>query len=111
MDCLRRVRAALLRATLRWRGPFYEVWFYAVGTVNLPPVSEYRKRRLVVYNYGDVTITIDPNGSEVIVRDGTAQAGGVSMTLSSGAGNYVELLSDGARWITLGFKGTLGPGS
>jgi len=55
--------------------------------------------------------TITPDGSEVVVRDGTAQTGGVSFTLSSGAGNYVALLFDGTRWVTLGYKGTLAEGS
>jgi 6-phosphogluconate dehydrogenase (decarboxylating) len=66
---------------------------------------------LVVYNTGAFTITFDPNGSEVIVRDGTAQTGGVSMTLSSGAGNYVALVHNGTQWVTLGYKGTLAVGS
>lgn len=33
------------------------------------------------------------------------------MTLSSGAGNFVSFISDGARWITLGYKGALAVGS
>ena len=94
-----------------WSGPMYVVWYGATGTVNLPAASGYSGRGIVIYNTGAFTVTVDSNGSEVIVRDGTAQTGGVSMTLSSGAGNYVALYCDGTRWITLGFKGTLAAGS
>lgn len=65
----------------------------------------------IIYNTGAFTITIDPSGSEVIVRDGTAQTGGVSFTLSSGAGNFVAITFNGTQWVTLGFKGTLAEGT
>jgi hypothetical protein len=94
-----------------WEGGLYIIWYGATGTINLPAVSGYQARGIIIYNTGAFTITIDSNGSEVIVRDGTAQTGGVSMTLSSGAGNYVCLISDGNRWVTLGYKGTLAVGS
>ena len=94
-----------------WSGPMHTVWQGATGTINLPAASGYLGRGILIYNTGAFTITVDSNASEVIVRDGTAQTGGVSMTLSTGAGNYVALISDGARWITLGFKGTLAVGS
>lgn len=87
------------------------VWYGATGTINLPAVASYSGAGLLIYNTGSFTITIDPNGSEVVVRDGTVQTGGVSFTLSSGAGNYVCLICDGNRWITLGFKGVLAQGS
>lgn len=89
----------------------YTVWYGATGTINLPAVATYANKSIIIYNTGAFTITIDANGSEVIVRDGTVQTGGVSMTLSSGAGNFVCLRCDGARWITLGYKGTLAQGS
>jgi hypothetical protein len=94
-----------------WTGAMHQVWYGATGVINLPAASGYAGRGIGIYNTGAFTITIDPNGSEVIVRDGTAQTGGVSMTLSSGAGNYVFLFCDGARWITFGYKGTLAQGS
>lgn len=94
-----------------WTGLMYTVWYGATGTINLPAASAYAGKGILIYNTGAFTITIDSNGSEVIVRDGTVQTGGVSMTLSSGAGNYVALLCDGARWVTLGYKGTLAAGS
>lgn len=86
------------------------ILFYgATGEIDFPALAD--GMNVIVYNTGAFTITIDPNGTEVIVREGTAQAGGVSMTLSSGAGNYVALVSDGEKWITLGSKGTLAVGS
>jgi hypothetical protein len=94
-----------------WSGPFHAVWYGATGTINLPAAASYAERGVMIYNTGAFTITIDPNGSEVVVRDGTVQTGGVSFTLSSGAGNFVSIISDGTRWITLGFKGTLNVGS
>lgn len=97
--------------TPTWSGPLHTVWYGATGTINLPAASTYAGRGILIYNTGAFTITIDPNGSEVVVRDGTVQTGGVSFTLSSGAGNYVAVFCDGARWITLGFKGTLSVGS
>jgi hypothetical protein len=85
------------------------LWYGATGEVDLDPgVGD---MATIIYNTGAFTITIDPNGSEAIVRDGTAQTGGVSITLSSGAGNFVALVFDGTQWVTMGFKGTLAEGS
>lgn len=81
----------------------------ATGQINLPVGAA--GMNLIIYNTGAFTITIEPNGSEVIVRDGTAQTGGVNMTLSGGAGNFVALAFNGTQWVTLGFKGTLAQGS
>lgn len=94
-----------------WTTAMHTVYYGATGEIDLPAVSGYAGKGILIYNTGEFTITIDPNGSEVIVRDGTAQTGGVSMTLSSGAGNFVAMLCDGTRWITLGYKGTLAEGS
>ena len=94
-----------------WIGQMHTVWYGATGTINLPAASGYAGRKILIYNTGAFTVTIDSNASEVIVRDGNVQTGGVSMTLSSGAGNYVALISDGVRWVTLDFKGTLSVGS
>jgi hypothetical protein len=86
-----------------------KVYYGATGEVDLPAGEE--GMAVMIYNTGAFTITIDPNGSEVIVRDGTAQTGGVSFTLSSGAGNFVCLEFNGTQWCTNGFKGTLTQGS
>jgi hypothetical protein len=54
--------------------------------------------------------TIDPNGTDVIVVDGVANAAGDAFTLAAAAGNFVCLLADAANhWVTLGAKGTLSP--
>jgi len=94
-----------------WSGPSHIIWYGATGEIDLPAAAGYAERGIIIYNTGAFTVTMDPNGSEVIVRDGTVQSAGISMTLASGAGNYVSLISDGTRWITLGFKGTLAAGS
>jgi hypothetical protein len=94
-----------------WTGNQHNVYTGVTGTINLPAAASYSEKSITIYNTGSFTITIDSNGSEVIVRDGTVQTGGVSFTLSSGAGNYVTLICDGTRWITLGFKGTLTQGT
>lgn len=94
-----------------WTSIMHVVWYGATGEIDLPAASGYAGRGILIYNTGAFTITIDPNGSEVIVRAGTVQTGGVSITLSSGAGNYVALISDGARWSTLGSVGTVSAGS
>jgi hypothetical protein len=94
-----------------WSGQFHAVYMGVAQTVNLPAAASYDGRGILIYNTGSFLFTIDPNGSEVVVRDGNVQTGGVNFTLSTGAGNYVALISDGTRWITLGFKGTLSVGS
>jgi hypothetical protein len=94
-----------------WSGPLHVVYMGVAQAVNLPAAASYEGRGITVYNTGAFTLTVEPNGSEVIVRDGTSQTGGVNFTLSSGAGNFVSLISDGTAWITLGYKGTLTVGS
>lgn len=83
--------------------------YNATGTINLP--AGVAGMNLIIYNHGANVITIDPNGTEIVVRDGTVQAAGVSFTLSSGAGNFVAIFYDGTAWVTLGFKGSLGAGT
>ncbi len=86
------------------------LWYGATGTVNLPVAVA--GMNIIIYNTGAFTLTIDPNGTDVVVRDGNIQAGGVSFTLSSGAGNYVALVCDAANhWVTLWYKGTLTQGT
>jgi hypothetical protein len=91
-----------------WSGPAHVVWSNATsGTINLPAASGYVNRGILIYNIAATVVRIDPNASEGIVRDGTAQTGGKYLELTSGTGNYVSLICDGERWITLGFKGSL----
>lgn len=56
-------------------------------------------------------VEIDPPSGVAIVREGTTQSTGVSVTLSAGIGNFVTLVYDGTSWVTLGFVGTLAQGS
>jgi hypothetical protein len=87
-----------------------KIYYGATGEIDLP--AAVAGMAFVIYNTGAFTITIDPHGTDVIVRDGTAQAAGISITLASGAGNYVCLVCDTANhWVTLGSKGTLAEGS
>ena len=85
------------------------IYYGATGEIDLPAGVD--GMNLIIYNTGAFTVTIDPNASEVITRDGTAQTGGVPMTLSAGAGNYVCLIFDGTQWVTKGYKGTLAVGT
>jgi hypothetical protein len=81
----------------------------ATGTMNLPAGAA--GMNFMVVNTGAFTLTLDPNASEAIRRAGTLQTGGVSITLSSGAGNYVALYWDGSVWATAGSVGTVAQGS
>jgi hypothetical protein len=89
------------------QGHLTVIYYGATGEIDLPDALGDYGQTIVIYNTGAFTITIDPNGSEVIVRDGTVQSAGQAMSLSSGAGNYVSMFSDGVRWVTFGYKGTL----
>lgn len=96
---------------ITWTAPVYEVFTNTTTEYDLPAAAGYDGKAVVFYVTSTNAITIDPNGSEVIVRNGTAQTGGVTLTLTGAAGNYVALICDGTRWITLGFSGTLAAGS
>jgi hypothetical protein len=96
---------------ITWTAPVYEVFTNTTTEYDLPAAAGYDGKSVVFYVTGTNAITIDPNGSEVIVRDGTVQTGGVTMTLTGVAGNYVALICDGTRWVTLGYKGTLAAGA
>jgi hypothetical protein len=94
-----------------WSGPVRAVYMGVAQTVALPDAAAYAHRGIVVYSTGSFVLTVDPDSDDFIVRDGTAQADGVTITVTAAAGNYVCLISDGANWITLGYKGTLAQGS
>ncbi len=97
--------------SITWSSTLYEVFTNTTTTYALPAASTYDGKAVIFYVTGTNAITIDPNGSEVIVRSGTVQTGGVTMTLTGAAGNYVAMICDGVRWITLGFSGTLAAGA
>ncbi len=94
-----------------WTSPGHTVWYGVAGEIDLPAAAGYADKTIIIHSTGSFIITVDPNGSEIIVRDGVTQSAGVSMTLSSGSGNFVSFMSDGSRWITFGYKGTLAAGS
>ncbi len=96
---------------ITWTAPVYEVFANTTTEYDLPAAAGYDGKAVLFYNTGTNLITIDPNGSEVIVRAGTVQTGGVSITLAGVAGNYVALICDGVRWITLGSNGTVAVGT
>lgn len=79
------------------------------GLVNLP--DGVAGMNGLIYNNTAFAIVINPDDSDPIKRESTVQSAGVSMSLSAGDSNYVAILFDGVRWVTLGFKGTLTEGS
>jgi X-X-X-Leu-X-X-Gly heptad repeat protein len=92
--------------TIPTSGCYGSTLFYgAAGSATLP--SGEVGMNLLIYNTAANVITVKPAGAEVIVVDGTAKAASGSFTLASGAGNFVTLIHDGLKWITLGAKGTL----
>jgi hypothetical protein len=96
---------------ISWTAPVYEVFTNTTTPYVLPAAAGYDGKAVLFYVTGTNAIAIDPNGSEVIVRAGTVQTGGVTITLAGVAGNYVALICDGVRWVTLGSNGTLALGS
>ena len=85
-----------------------EVYVGANMNIFLPEPSA--QKEVIVYNTGAFDMQIVPKNA-AIVRDGTLQADGVSMSLSQGAGNFVCMVNDGTNWVTLGYKGTLAEGT
>lgn len=96
---------------LTWTSAMHIVYANTTTTYALPAAAGYDGRSVIFFVTGTNALTIDPNASEVIVRSGTAQTGGVTLTLTGAAGNYVVLVCDGTRWITFGYVGTLAAGS
>ncbi len=93
---------------LDWDGLLLPIFNNAsTGVYNLPPAAGYKKRGVIFHNLAATPGRLDPDASEAWVRDGTQQTGGKYLEISSGTGNYVSFYSDGERWITLGYKGTL----
>jgi hypothetical protein len=85
--------------TLTPANTYGSMLFYgATDTVNLP--TAVAGMNIIIMNTGAFTITIDPNGTDVIVLKGTVLSGGQAITLASGAGNQVFLVADAANhWI------------
>jgi hypothetical protein len=96
---------------ITWTAAVHVVWTNTTTEYDLPAAAGYDGRAVIFHVTGTNAIAIDPNASEVIVREGTAQTGGVTLTLAGVAGNFVCLISDGTRWVTFGKSGTLAAGS
>lgn len=86
---------------------YNSVLFYNdTDTIALP--AAVAGMNVCIYVTGTNLTTIDPDGTDVIVVDGTANAAGDAFTIAGVAGNFVCLVADAANhWITLGAKGTL----
>jgi hypothetical protein len=82
------------------------VFYNDTDTLALPPAVA--GMSVCIYVAGANLLTVDPNGTDVIVVDGTANAAGDAFTVAGAAGNFVCLVADAANhWITLGAKGAL----
>lgn len=86
-------------------------WLFAdeagTTTISLPALSA--GASVCVYAATDQQVIIDPNGSQVIVLNGSALTGGfkiASPVAGGNAGNYACLLSNGTNWYVLGKAGT-----
>ncbi len=77
------------------------LYYGATGEIDLPAVSIYTNKTLLVYSTGTNTIKVDPNLSETIMVDGASLGAGVADTISGTAGLLTGYLCDGARWIKL----------
>jgi hypothetical protein len=73
------------------------IYVTASATITLPAVAD--GMNVTFLSVGAITITIDPNASDLIMRDGTAQADGVTI-VSPGASGDVAVLTyyDSTGW-------------
>jgi hypothetical protein len=79
-------------------------------TRTLPAVAT-SGQSICYYTTTAAVLTIDPASSEVIVLDGAAQTGGVTLVSSAVVGELVCLLSNGTNWYVLGKVGVWAAGS
>lgn len=86
-------------------------WLFAdetgTTTISLPVLST--GASVCVYPQTDQQVVIDPNGSQIIVLNGTPLTGGnkiASPVAGGNAGNFACLLSNGSSWFVLGKAGT-----
>lgn len=82
-----------------WTTQDYVLWYGATGQVNLPAVATYTNKTIRIYSTGTFTITVDPNGSEIIVESGVSLGAGVSDTIVGEAGLWTSYTCDGSRWV------------
>ena len=83
-----------LTAAQCYGGVFY---VDTTSTVNLPARAE--GMSLTIFADGAVTVTVDPNASDLIKRDGTAQADGVTVVSPGALGDMLVLTDyDATGW-------------
>lgn len=97
--------------TLTAANSYNSVLFYNdTDPIDLPAAAA--GMNLCIYVTGTNITTVEPNGTDVIVLDGTALSAGYNFTIAGVAGNYVCMVADAANhWVTVGYKGTLTGGS
>jgi hypothetical protein len=93
-----------------WTTETLAVVYGANGTVNLPALATYDGAAVVVITPGSFTVTMNPNGSEVIWKDGAALAGGADDTITGSAGLMTTYLARGGRWVRVAGGGGGGTG-
>lgn len=71
----------------------------ANGEIDLPAASGYTNKTLVIISTGTFTITVDPNGSELIYVNGASLGAGVADTLAATAGDFFCYYCNGTSWI------------
>lgn len=81
------------------------VFVTAAVTRTLPSVSQ-AGQSICYYSTGANVVTIEVNGTDVIVLDGTALTGGNTIDSPGTAGDFACLLSNGTNWYVLGKAGT-----
>ncbi len=92
-----------------WTSETLVLPYGATGEIDLPAVATYTRAVLMIYCTGTFTITVDPNGSEVIYEQGASLGAGVADVISGTAGMTVAYFCDAGRWVKL--EGGSGTGS
>jgi hypothetical protein len=83
-------------------------WLFADETgateIDIPALAS--GSSFCVYSATAQVLSIDPNGTEVIVLDGTTLSAGEMIDSPGAIGDFICLLSNGTNWYTLGRSGT-----
>lgn len=92
-----------------WTTQDFNLLYGATGTINLPAVSAYNGKTIMITSTGTFTITVDPNGSELIMEGGASLGAGVADVISATPGTFVGFTGADGRWIKreAGFAGSV----
>lgn len=82
-----------------WATNDYNLIYGGTGTINLPAVASYNGKTIFITSTGTFTITVAPNGSELIMEDGVSLGAGAADVLSATAGTFVGYTGADGRWI------------